>query len=216
MVSDTGSKRPCSNESRVVRLMPCQQPTDFRSATLPLSWVAVVVLCLSASGCGDPQKRRQEALRADPQFAEVLEKRDQLADRITLLRREFAVKKHQVEGQIARLRQELTQARRQMDQKVQQLKAQLRADQERVALALSRAGEELRAKQSQRASLGRSISQLRKVLQDPSHQWTQADRTRMDRELDELLRETKRLDAELGDLDAHVHLLKIKRSLLRL
>ena len=170
------------------------------------------------TGCGEGQSQafRQEALRADPQFAEVLEKRDQLAGRITLLQRELAVKKSQVEGQIAQLRQELTHAHRQADQKIQQLKAQLSADQERVALAFSMAGEELKAKQSQRASLGRSISQLRKALQGPHQQWTQVDRARMDRDLAELLREATRLDGELTGLRAHVRLLKIKRSLLRL
>lgn len=171
---------------------------------------------LAVCGCENPQTLRQEVLRADPQFADVLQKRDQLADRITLLQREFAVKKGQIEGRIAQLRQELEQSHRQVDQKVRQFTSQLNTDQERIALALAMAGEELKLKQSQRASVGRSISQLRKSLQDSTHQWTPTDRARMDRELAEWLRETQRLDAELAGLRSHLRLLKHKRTLLRL
>ncbi len=182
----------------------------------------IIVLLLgaaAAAGCGppaNPQALREEALKADPSFAQVLEKRDEMASRIMQLERELDLKRNQVERQIAQLRKDLTDAQAQVNQKVQKTKALLTPDLERLNLALSTADEERRAKQSQRASLGRSISRIRKSLKEDSGQWTKTERARMERELDELLRETKRIDQELAILNQHVHRLKIKRLLLRL
>ena len=181
--------------------------------------VSVVVFSLSVAGCGPPtnqEQLRQEALKADPGFADVLKKRDDLAGRIGLLERELALKKSQMDRQIEQLRQEFALARQQVAQKTQQTKALLVSDQQRVELALSMATEELKAKRGQRASLGRSISRLRKALHQDGMQWTDVERTRMDNELAELLNEAKRLDQELSSLHTHLHLLTIKRSLLRL
>lgn len=186
-----------------------------------MSWLALlgVAASFAIGGCGQPlnrEKLREEVLSLDPKFAQALEKRDQLADRVTLAQREFSVKKSQVEGQMAKLRQELAQARRQLRQKIDQLNSQLETDRQRLALARSMAQEDYNAKQHQRASLGRSISRLRKVLKDAGASWTEADRARMDRELAQLQEETARLDHELQGLRSHLRLLKRKQALLRL
>ena len=182
-------------------------------------WTTVTILCFCTSGCGPPpnqEQLRSEVLKADPGFADVLKKRDELAGRIGLLERELALKKNQMDRQIEQLHKEFATARQQVAQKTQQTKALLMSDQQRVELALSMAAEELKAKRGQRASLGRSISRLRKALHQEGMQWTDVERTRMDTELAELLNETKRLDQELSSLHTHLHLLTIKRSLLRL
>ena len=181
--------------------------------------IIAVIALFPVGGCDrfqDQGKLRQEVLSADPQFAQVLQKRDQLADRVALSQREFAVKKGQLEGQIAKLRDELTQARRQVDQKIRQLNSQLDSDRQHLALALSMAQEEFNAKQHQRDSLGRSISRLRKALKEPGSSWTSADRAKMDRELAQLSEETTRLDQELQGLRSHLRLLKHKQALLHL
>ena len=185
-------------------------------------WSTLIVAILAPfliGGCDqfqNQEKLRQEVLSADPQFAHVLQKRDQLADRMILSQREFAVKKGQLEGQIAKLRDELAQARRQADQKIRQSNGQLDADRQRLMLALSMAQEEFKAKHHQRDSLGRSISRLRKALKEPGSTWTNADRARMDRELAQLVEETTRLDQELQGLRSHLRLLKRKQALLHL
>ncbi len=195
---------------------------DMRFIGMPRPWSTLLVAVLVPfliEGCDrfqNQEKLRQEVLSADPQFAQVLQKRDQLADRMTLSKQEFAVKKGQLDGQIAKLRDELTQARRQVDQKIRQLNSQLDLDRQRLALALSMAQEEFKVKQHQRDSLGRSISRLRKALKGPGSTWTSADRAKMDRELAQLLEETTRLDHELQGLRSHLRLLKHKQALLRL
>lgn len=194
----------------------------MRFIGMPRPWSTLLVAVLVPfliEGCDqfqNQEKLRQEVLSADPQFAQVLQKRDQLADRMTLSKQEFAVKKGQLDGQIAKLRDELTQARRQVDQKIRQLNSQLDLDRQRLALALSMAQEEFKVKQHQRDSLGRSISRLRKALKGPGSTWTNADRAKMDRELAQLLEETTRLDQELQGLRSHLRLLKHKQALLRL
>ncbi|MEK7214504.1 MAG: hypothetical protein AAB289_02780 [Chloroflexota bacterium] len=155
-------------------------------------------------------------LKADPKFSDALEKRDQLADRIRLVKQEFSVKKSQVHGQIAKFRQELSQAQRQAQQKLRQMNSQLDADRQRLAFALSMAHEEFKVKQQQRDSVGRSISRLRKALKEAQPPWTDSDRAKMDRELADLLQEPRRLDQELDGLRSHLKLLKHKQTLLRL
>ena len=180
-------------------------------------------LCLIAGllpGCGNhvSEALRQEVVKADPQFANALDQRDELAERLTLLERELVLKKTQIGQQIAKLRKEFAEVRRQVRQKVQQTKEQLKPEQERVRFALAMATEELKAKRSHRASLGRSISRIRKTLQDrpPTSAWNDDDRARLDAELQELLQETKRLDRETEGLAKHLRLLKAKHALLRL
>jgi hypothetical protein len=172
------------------------------------------LLLVSASGCGppaNPQKLREEVLQADPSFAGVLEKRDEQANRISLLEREFDLKRTQAEGRIAQLRKEVKAARAQVDQKIQHSKTLLRPDLDRLQLALSMASDERQAKRAQRASLGRSISRLKKALQAGDT----ADRTSREREVTAFLQEAQRLDREIQALNEHLRLLKIKILLLR-
>ena len=181
--------------------------------------ICVVALGWSLAVCGAPpnaQKLRDEVLRADPRFADVLEKRDEQANRIVLLEREFDLKKTQAQQQIKQLRDGLDEARRQVDQKIQKSKALLKPDLERLELAVSMAGNELRAKRSQRASLGGNISRLKKSLKGGQVQWSESEGASMARDLNELLEEAKRLDGEIAALNEHIRLLKIKRLLLRL
>lgn len=183
-----------------------------------LALAALVAASAAIGACDNPNsdRLREDVLKADPKFADTLEKRDQLADRIQLIKQEFAVKKSQIQGQIAKLRQELSQAQRQVQQKLQQMSSQLDADRARLAMALSMAREEFKVKQQQRDSLGRSISRLRKALKDSPSTWTESDRAKMDRELADLLQEARRLDQELAGLRAHLQLLTRKHTLLRL
>lgn len=181
-----------------------------------LSACLIVVL----PGCGQrvSEAVRQEVVKHDPQFAKALEQRDELAGRIALLERELALKKTQITQQMAKLRKDLADARLQVRRKVQQTKDLLKPEQERVRFLLAMATEELTAKRSQRASVGRSISQIRKTLQDkpPGSAWNTNDRARLNAELQELLRETKRLDGEIEGLTKHLRLLNAKQALLRL
>ena len=177
-------------------------------------------LAASAVGCdwmpGRPEQLRKDVLAADPSFAPLLEKRDELANQIALMKQELELKRTQVERQIAQLRQELSGATAQVNEKIRSTKAELASEQDRVELDRSMGREELKIKQSQRASLGNHISRIRKSLNDPNRQWAAADRKRMDHERGELLEETKRLDGEISALKQHLKLLDIKRRLLQL
>lgn len=177
-----------------------------------------VVALYWLAGCGAPpnaQKLRADVLRVDPAFAEALEKRDEQANRIVLLEREFDLKQTQAQQQIKQLRDGLAEARRQVDQKIQKSKALLKPDLERLELALSMAGNELRAKRSQRAGIGSNISRLKKSLKGGQVPWSEAEGAAMTKELNDLLQEAQRLDREIAALGEHIRLLKVKRLLLR-
>ena len=186
-----------------------------------LRWSVIAVGMLGLSGCGPPpnlERLRQEVLSVDPEFSSSLEKHDELANRVGLLERNLALKRSQVERQIAQLRKELDDASAKARQDVQRTKLILQPEVQRVELIFAMAVEERKAKQGQRASVGRSVSQLRKSLKEGPNtpQWTPKERARLEGELSDLLAETKRLDQELTALNEHVRLLKIKRLLLKL
>ena len=181
--------------------------------------LSAVCCLLCAGGCGppaNPEQLREEILKADPSFSDVLQKRDEQANRIKLLEREYDLKRTQADEQIEKLRKELKDARVQVDQKIQRGKALLKPDIDRVELAIVMATEERQAKRNQRASLGRSINQRRKALKQEHPPFSEADRGRMEREARELVEETQRIDHEIAALNEHLRLLKIKRILLRL
>ena len=174
---------------------------------------------ISVVGCGkrlSTDAMRRQVLTADPGFSKPLEKRDQVADRVNVLRQELALKQAQVDGKITQLRKELRETKTQALQKIEETRQGLSPERERVELALAMAQEEQRVKQQQRQSLGRSISRLRKSLQESRSSWSAKERQRIDRELTDLVAELKRVDQELSVLQQHVRLLGMKRELLRL
>ena len=201
-------------------MRPTQRPVHARIRHQPLLpsllGLAVLSVCGGCWAPANPERLREEALKADPGFAEVLEKRDDLANRIMLIDRELELKRSQVEQKITQLRKDLEDVRQQATQKTGKIKTLLKPDRERLDHALSMAMEERRAKRNQRASIGRSISQLRKSLKQTNPPWTDAERTKMERDLDAHLQETQRLDQEIAVLNGHLRLLKVKRILLQL
>ena len=173
---------------------------------------------LGSAGCGpptSPKVLRDAILAADPDFKASLMKRDEIAGRISVFKRELDLKRQETEGRIAKMRQDLKAATDRVNQKIEREKGLLDPDVKNLEFASGMASEELRAKRQQRASLGRSISQLRKALKQSGPQWSAQERAQRDRELSELLAEAARVDQELAALGAHIRLLKMKRTALR-
>ena len=176
--------------------------------------ILLTVAVALGSGCGPPANShtlREDVLKVDPSFSEALEKRDEQANRIALLEREFDLKRTQAEQRIVQLRKEVRDARAQVEQKVRKAKALLKPGIDRLQLALSMANDERHAKQVHRASLGRSISRLKKALKEGE----EGNRAAVGRDLNDLLQEAQRLDREIQALNEHIRLLKIKHLLLR-
>ncbi len=179
-------------------------------------WLGVVLVGAGGGPPANPEKLREEILRADPSFNEALAKRDEQANRIALLERELELKRNQVERQISQLRNELKSVIAQVNEKSQKIRLLLKPDQDRLALAMNLATQELRAKRAQRSSVGTSISQLRKSLAKTTPPWPAAERAAMEHDLQDFLKDAERIDHELDGLANHIRLLKTKRILLRL
>ena len=176
-------------------------------------------LLLWMAGCTQPANREalaKEAVKADPSFAAVLDKHRELTNRVDTYERELALKRSTVERTIAQMRKDLADAEASVRTKVVETKKKIEPDRERLELTLSMAGEELRTKHIQRASLGRSIAQLKKSGQRREAAWTAQERARQERQLQEMLRDASRLDQESATLKEHVRLLKIKLFLIKL
>ncbi len=193
-----------------------------RAMGWPSSWLAAllaVVTFAAVSGCNrrgvDLQAIRREVLAADPEFGEHLERRDELANRVQVLQRELSVKQSQVDRQISQLRDGLRHTTDEVNHNVQSLRGQMSPVTARIDAEMSRGGEELKALRLQRATVGRTMSQLRKSLKAPA-ELTETERVRMDRELGEILEETNRLDLEIAAVNQHIRLLRNKRLLLRI
>jgi uncharacterized protein YdcH (DUF465 family) len=178
----------------------------------------LLLAVLGAASCA-PAKREdlvKEVLKVDPEFSTVLEKHRELSSRIETAKRELELKRSTIERNIAQLRKELAAAAASANTKTAEIKKRIEPDQQRLATALSLSSEELRAKRLQRASLGRSIAQLRKALNSKDAAWTPEERARQQAQLDEMLEDTARLDSEMAGLKQNVRLLKIKLLLIKL
>jgi len=175
-------------------------------------------LAVSAVSCA-PAKREdlaKEVLKMDPEFSAVLEKHRELTSRIETYERELALKRSTIERSIAQLRRDLASAAATTNAKTAEVKKRMEPDQQRLTLALSMSSEELRAKRIQRASLGRSIAQLKKSLNSKNATWMPEERSRQQAQLDEMLKDVVRLDQEMAGLKQSVRLLKIKLLLIKL
>ncbi|MBI3082958.1 MAG: hypothetical protein HYY90_01115 [Candidatus Omnitrophica bacterium] len=183
------------------------------------AWTWILTLLVLA-GCSRPLNREQlakEVVKGDPDFAWVLDKAQALSNRIATYERELALKRSTVERNIAQLRKDLVTATSNVKGKVAEVKRQMEPERRRLQLELSMANEELYAKRFQRASLGRSIAQLRKAEKTVQAAGTeQARARRQNAQLDELQRDAHRLDQEIAVIKGHLRLLKIKILLIRL
>ncbi|MBI3320678.1 MAG: hypothetical protein HYZ91_00215 [Candidatus Omnitrophica bacterium] len=170
------------------------------------------------AGCAPPNREAltKEVLRADPAFKEILDKHRDFSNRIQTYERELALKRTTIEQSIAQLRKDLASATAHVNSRTDELKRRMDPDRQRLELALSMAGEELRAKRAQRASLGRSIAQLKKALSASRGTWTDEERARQEAQIQDMLRDGSRLDQERAALHAHMRLLKIKLRLIKL
>ena len=179
--------------------------------------LTLLLLLGSLAGCGpaDRDALAKEVLQVDPGFQSVLERHRELVTRIQTLERELALKRTTIQQSIAKLRQELLAAAANVNSKTAELKKRMEPDRERLRLALAMAAEELRAKRAQRASLGRSISQLKKAVKDTTV-LTPQERAAHHAQLEEMVRDAARFDQELAALQQHVRLLKIKSLLIKL
>ena len=192
-------------------------------ATSPPGHYAVLLclLCVSVvwvSGCAPANREEltKEVLRADPSFAEVLDRHREIVNRIDTYERELALKRKTAEETIVQMRRELAASAATVKSKTDELKKKLRPEEERLRLALSQAGEELRAKQQQRAEPGRSMAQLKKSLKSQSPVVSPEERARQEAQMDELSRDADRFDEEMATIKAQVRLLNIKSLLIKL
>lgn len=175
-------------------------------------------LGLTAFSCTPVNKEQltKEVLKADPEFSSVLEKRRELANRIETDVRVFALKRADIDRKIQQLRKELTAADAETRQKREHIKSQMEPDRTRLTEALTRASAELRAKQVERSNTGKLMAELKKGMQQTDAALSAQERSAKEREIKELLRNAARLDQETAALKAHVRLLKIKLTLIKL
>lgn len=178
----------------------------------------LALVSLAFPGCSPPNKDHlvKEVLAKDPEFSAVLQKHRELVNRMQTYDRELKLKRDTIERGIGQLRKDLAAAVRTVKQKADETKKRMDPDRERLQLALTMAGEELRAKRAQRASLGRSIAQLRKAVKGGGSGWSADERADKDRQIQDMVQDAARLDQEMAAIKEHVRLLKIKLVLIKL
>ena len=158
----------------------------------------------------------QQVLKADPAFASVLDRHRELANKIDTYERELSLKRSTVQHSIEQLRKDLDVATASVAGKMAETRKRIAPEQDRLNLALSMADEELRAKRMQRASLGRSLSQLKKAVQNAGTAWSAEELSRQQARINEIVRDAARLDQEMATIKEHVRLLRMKLLLIKL
>jgi len=178
----------------------------------------LLILLIGFSSCAPANREglAKEVLKADPQFGDVLEKHRELSNRLETYQKELALKRGTTERTIFQLRKDLSAATATVRAKSAEVKKKMDPDRKRLELAVSMAGEELQARRVQRASLGRSITKLRKAHENTDATWTAQERVQQQAQLDDMARESQRLDQEMAGLKEHLRLLKIKLVLIQL
>ena len=185
---------------------------------MPMTRIMLVLLLCCAAGCAKVNREQleQEILAADPEFSGVLDKRRELANRLQTYERELALKRTSIERNISQLRGELADVSENVKTKTAEIRKRMEPDHERISLALSLANEKLRVARTQRASVSRSATRLRKALKASGQSWSNSEFDGKRAELQELERDAARLDHELQTLKRHVRLLRSKLLLLKL
>ena len=176
----------------------------------------LVLAGLSACSPATRAKLEEEVLRADPSFADALDKHRELTNRIETYKREYGLKRSTVERDIVRARRELASAAATVRHRTAEARQRLEPERQRLNLAIAMAAAELHTKQVQRSSLGRSVAQIKKALGHPDTGWSAEERAGQEGQVKEMLADATRLDHEIATLRSHIRLLKIKLHLLRL
>src|SRR3989338_7985281 len=180
--------------------------------------IGLLLSCVVIAGCSPISREdmTKEALKADPDFSSVLEKHHSLLNRIQTYERELALKRTKIDRSIPELRRELTMAMSNAKTKIESVQKQMEPDRARLELDLSMAGEEIQAKRLQRANLNSSISKRKNALKRQGAGWTKEERTRQETQIEDMIRDVKRLDQELVVLKSHLRLLRIKLILIKI
>lgn len=181
--------------------------------------VAALALTFAHTGCAffvDEEEIRKEILEADPSFGGVLERRDTYAGQMETAQRELALKRATVQRAIEKLREDLAKSQRKVQGRKERYSALMEPENRKLEFAVSMAKEELRGKRIQRSSIGRSMTRLKKSLEESDATWSPQEREHQQVKLEEMLRDAGRLDQEMGTLNEHVRLLKLKLRLLKI
>ena len=182
-------------------------------------FAAALALTVANAGCAlfvDEEEIRKEILEADSSFGEVLERRDTYAGQIETAQREFALKRATVQRAIEKLREDLAESQRKVQGRKEHYSELMEPDNRKLEFAVSMAKEELRGKRVQRSSIGRSMTRLKKSLEEADATWSKQERERQQAKLEEMLKDAERLDQEMDALSEHVRLLKLKLRLLKI
>jgi len=149
----------------------------------------------------------KDVVQADPDFSWMLEKRRSLAKRVDTYARELTLKRSTTEQAIAQLRKDLAGVTATMRSKIAEAKRQMEPERIKLDAQLTEALRQLREKREQLAQMDRAISALRRS--DKASGASHAS------QMNEMVRDAKRLDQEVALIKEHVKLIKTKLLLIR-
>lgn len=178
----------------------------------------ILAILVGIMGCGQANRQALEkkVLEADPSFRAVLDKHEELTNRLETHQRELALKRDSIQQTIKRLRRDLTIASKRVRQKKAETRQLMNPDRARLRLSLTMAGEELRMVRQRAASLRRSTNSLRKSLKKDHEAWTDVERLAQQANLTQMEQDLERVTQEAKGLEEHVRLLKIKLLLTKI
>ena len=177
-------------------------------------WVGLLatwLLSFGSAGCGiAPLNRAQlekDVVQQDPDFAWVLDRRRSLAKRMDIYERELALKRNTTEQAIAQLRKDLAGVTATVRSKIVETKRQMEPERVKLDAQLAEAMRQLRGQRDQLAQTDRAISALRRS--------DKASGASHESQINEMVRDAKRLDQEVALIKEHIRLIKTKLLLIR-
>lgn len=181
-----------------------------------MGW-ALLCLPLLMAGCTSSEDEMREAvLRADPSFADLLKRHEDVAAQVMVLEENLAERKRVLDANIRELRLAFREQQSSMQEQVEHLQSQLDPPRESIRLKLRVLDNEVRAKRAQLGSASRTTEELRRYLRQPPPGATADDIQSREHQFAEALEQMEGLKQDVSRLQHDRTVLQYELRLLNL
>ena len=176
------------------------------------------LFCIFLSGClfQESPEELDRLIKEDPGFKQMILARDQVRSQIRLIREELLNKKKTLDAQVEKLRTEYDAYAKAQNKKIEQFRAMIETNRNLLKRQLEQNGAHMEEKQSELAGYEKTLSDVRKVLQEGKGiSLSKAERQKWEERILMLSEKIRPLTEEIQELKLQIRLKKQKIQFLR-
>ncbi len=174
--------------------------------------------CFFLSGClfQENPEELDRLTKEDPSFKQMIVARDQAHGQIHLIKNELLNKKKTLDAEIGKLRNEYDAYAKTQNKKIEQFRALVEANRNLLKQQLEQNGAHMEEKQSELAGYQKTLSDVRKVLQEGKGiSFSKAERQKWEERILMLNEKIRPLVDEIQELKLQIRLKKQKIQYLK-